>query len=508
MRRAIVLALCLLAGCDGGNGNEGGGGGGATNQAPTFTSSATATYAENTAADIPVYKAVATDPEGASIVYGIRNGSETPFFGIKPTGEVMVVVDVPDFENPKDVDKDNVYHVVITASDGVNTTEMNLAITITDVDEGSRAQVFAVLPTSSDMTAMAAGTGTSRVFVGQNTGQVYMYDTGTTTAPQLAFTMAGLSSRTGSALNRDYYYGLLGLIAAPDYASSGILYALVTSTDDHLELRRYRLNASGTPTSVEIVLRTPIPARSTSVPVDPLKPAPADAVGGGLAFSSDGYLFVATGQVDGYSAGAAIGARTDTLFGKILRLDVSQDGFPADPDRNYAIPPQIPGNPLNGTAALPEIYLLGLRDPKGISVHGDELFVSDGDYSAYQNLSPQYVYRVARADAGKRTGSGSGELPPAYSAPNSRWGGDFLYGGIVYRSVGSPTPNRFYFSTRAGGVRSIALADLVPGGANATYREEWVGGAYVFALDQQGYPLTLSPGPGGAAYQISRITPY
>lgn len=355
MRRAIVLALCLLAGCDGGNGNGGGGGGGGggtTNQAPAFTSSATVSYAENTAADILVYKAVATDPEGASIVYGIRNGSETPFFGIKPTGEVMVVVDVPDFENPKDVDKDNVYHVVITASDGVNTTEMNLAITITDVDEGSRAQVLAVLPTSAEMTAMA-GTGTSRVFVGQNTGQVYMYDAATTTAPQQVFTMAGLSSRTGGVLDRDYYYGLLGLVAAPDYASSGILYALVTTTDDHLELRRYRVNAWGTPTAVEIVLRTPIPARST-VPVDPLNPAPADALGGGLAFSSDGYLFVATGQVDNASAGAAIGARTDTLFGKILRLDVSQDGFPADPNRNYAIPPQIPGNPLNGTAALPE----------------------------------------------------------------------------------------------------------------------------------------------------------
>jgi hypothetical protein len=33
---------------------------------------------------------------------------------------------------------------------------------------------------------------------------------------------------------------------------------------------------------------------------------------------------------------------TDNWFGKVLRVDVNADDFPADPLRNYAIPPSNP----------------------------------------------------------------------------------------------------------------------------------------------------------------------
>src|SRR5262249_34429194 len=48
------------------------------------------------------------------------------------------------------------------------------------------------------------------------------------------------------------------------------------------------------------------------------------------------------------------------LLGKMLRLDVRTDAFPADPTRNYAIPPD---NPFVGTAGADEIFALGLRNP-------------------------------------------------------------------------------------------------------------------------------------------------
>ena len=48
------------------------------------------------------------------------------------------------------------------------------------------------------------------------------------------------------------------------------------------------------------------------------------------------------------------------LLGKILRLDVSVDGFPADPNRNYSIPAD---NPFVGIDGADEIYALGLRNP-------------------------------------------------------------------------------------------------------------------------------------------------
>ena len=51
---------------------------------------------------------------------------------------------------------------------------------------------------------------------------------------------------------------------------------------------------------------------------------------------------------------------TDNLLGKMLRIDISSDAFPEDPDRNYAIPPS---NPFVGVAGDDEIFAYGLRNP-------------------------------------------------------------------------------------------------------------------------------------------------
>jgi glucose/arabinose dehydrogenase len=72
-------------------------------------------------------------------------------------------------------------------------------------------------------------------------------------------------------------------------------------------------------------------------------------------------LYISSG--DGGSGGDPMGnaQNAGSLLGKILRIDVSADGFPADPARNYAIPP---GNPFAGaTPGADEVWLLGLRNP-------------------------------------------------------------------------------------------------------------------------------------------------
>lgn len=58
---------------------------------------------------------------------------------------------------------------------------------------------------------------------------------------------------------------------------------------------------------------------------------------------------------------AANAQSSDSLLGKVLRIDISTDAFPADPDRNYAIPAD---NPFAGQpGAQGEIFALGLRNP-------------------------------------------------------------------------------------------------------------------------------------------------
>ena len=95
---------------------------------PVFTSPATASARENQAS---AYMAVAMDADGDSLRYSL-SGTDAALFTIDAdTGEVRFIA-VPDFEAPGDDDGDNVYDITVTASDGTNSTNHNVAITVTD----------------------------------------------------------------------------------------------------------------------------------------------------------------------------------------------------------------------------------------------------------------------------------------------------------------------------------------------------------------------------------------
>jgi glucose/arabinose dehydrogenase len=78
--------------------------------------------------------------------------------------------------------------------------------------------------------------------------------------------------------------------------------------------------------------------------------------GGWIGFGPDGYLYLSAGD-----GGQAVSQNVASLLGKILRIDVDHDDFPADPVANYAIPPS---NPFYGSpSARGEVWAMGLRNP-------------------------------------------------------------------------------------------------------------------------------------------------
>ena len=104
--------------------------------APSFTSDAAVSVAENQTA---AYAALATDADGDTLSYSL-SGSDAALFMIDgATGEVSFI-EAPDFENPGDADGDNVYDIVVTASDGTNSTDQAVAITVTDENDGAAFQ--------------------------------------------------------------------------------------------------------------------------------------------------------------------------------------------------------------------------------------------------------------------------------------------------------------------------------------------------------------------------------
>ncbi len=104
----------------------------AVNDEPVVTGDATVRYAENGTAAVATY--TATDPDSNSVTWTLT-GDDAEDFSIN-TGGVLTFQTSPDFENPADAGGDNVYNVIVSASDGTLSGTLAVTITVTDVIEG------------------------------------------------------------------------------------------------------------------------------------------------------------------------------------------------------------------------------------------------------------------------------------------------------------------------------------------------------------------------------------
>ncbi|MGB9369520.1 MAG: hypothetical protein WCE79_26280 [Xanthobacteraceae bacterium] len=109
---------------------------GNVNEAPVITShgggdTAALTVTENTAA---VGTVVASDPEGA-VTYSIAGGADAALFTIDATTGALAFVSAPNFEAPTDAGADNVYDVIVQASDGAFSDTQTLAVTVGNLNE-------------------------------------------------------------------------------------------------------------------------------------------------------------------------------------------------------------------------------------------------------------------------------------------------------------------------------------------------------------------------------------
>ena len=108
----------------------------APNSPPTITSSAADSTPENVSTSTAVYTATATDPDASTTLsYSISGGADAALFNISASTGAVTFKASPNFEAPKDVGANNVYDIVVQASDGSLTATKSVAITVTDVQE-------------------------------------------------------------------------------------------------------------------------------------------------------------------------------------------------------------------------------------------------------------------------------------------------------------------------------------------------------------------------------------
>ncbi|WP_284186858.1 cadherin domain-containing protein, partial [Zoogloea oryzae] len=134
------------------------------NDAPTITSAATASVAENTTAVLTV---TSSDPDGGTPVYSIVGGADAAKFSINSSTGALSFLSAPNFEAPTDAGGNNVYDVTVQAADGAGgTTSQAIAVTVTNVNEAPAVTITPATYAATEQTTLTlSGTGLSVVDV-------------------------------------------------------------------------------------------------------------------------------------------------------------------------------------------------------------------------------------------------------------------------------------------------------------------------------------------------------
>jgi glucose/arabinose dehydrogenase len=415
-----AAALLLLAACGSGGGNGGDGGGGA-NAPPSFTSPGAASVAENSAGTF--FTASASDPDGNALTFSIVGGADAALMQITPGGALSFRTP-PDYEAPGDANRDNVYEITLSVSDGQASTTQALRITVTDSSAGS----FAVRRVGSGFSSPLFLTGlpdnSGRVLVVERAGRIRILNPATGAIAATPFLdITGQVSTDGER-------GLLAVALAPDYMASGRAYVYLTALDGRIELRRYTSPATNRdaldPATGDVILAIAHPRTNHN--------------GGWLGFDREGLIYMATGDGGGANDPDGNAQNRLSLLGKVLRIDVTQDAFPADPNRDYSIPPGNPG----GSMTAPELWALGLRNPFRASfdrVTG-ELWIGDVGQNAIEEVD-RLMGGLGGVNFGWPRYEGTRQLIPGSAPamyPVTEYGrgsgpleGASITGGYVYR---------------------------------------------------------------------------
>lgn len=335
-----------------------------------------------------------------------------------------------------------------------------------------------------------AGDGSGDIFIVEKAGKILLAKNGKLqTQPFLDIT-----SRVKSSGSEQ---GLLSVAFHPSYKSNGFFYVYYIDTFGNTVVARFTANQdrnSADPTSFKEILGIKQPYSNHN--------------GGQLAFGPRGLLWIGVG--DGGSEGdpRGNGQNTNTLLGKILRIDV-------DHGNPYSIPPNNPF--VNGKGGKPEIWAYGLRNPWRFSFDSQthDLYIGDVGQNQWEEidfvpstLQPgfNFGWKVMEGTHCYAPSSNCDQagltLPVAeysHTPDNCAVMGGYVYRGSQFRSIagvyffGDYCSGRIWGMDRDAGGKWIT-AQVGRGGAGfSAFGEDGSGEIYVCDLDNGTiYHLTVS----------------
>ncbi|MGD9720582.1 MAG: PQQ-dependent sugar dehydrogenase [Pirellulales bacterium] len=193
-----------------------------------------------------------------------------------------------------------------------------------------------------------AGDGTNRLFVPSQMGTIYVFPNDPSVEEPQVF--LDISSRVVYE-DKQNEKGFLGMAFHPQYRTNGQFFVYYTpqgtARPHTIAVSRFRVSKDdpnkADPDFEERLLEVEHPFWNHK--------------GGTIVFGPDGSLYIAVGDGGLANDPYKNGQNTNTLLGKILRIDVDH----RDGDKPYAIPKDNPFVGQSGKA--PEIYAYGLRNP-------------------------------------------------------------------------------------------------------------------------------------------------
>lgn len=374
------------------------------------------------------------------------------------------------------------------------------------------AALAAAAPASAAVTLELFGSGfNAPVYLNGRANTLYVVEQGGRILAVERGTRARTTFFTVPNIETGGEKGLLGLAFDPFYKTNGRFYVNVTArVGGQLvsEVRRYT-NPAIAIEAAAVVLRVDQPYDNHKA--------------GWIDFAPDKMLYVAFGDGGSANDPQNFAQNKASLLGKILRIDVSRDGFPADPNRNYRIPA---ANPFGS-----EVFAYGLRNPfrNSIDRTTGDIYIGDVGQSRFEEIN-----RIAAGTSGQNFGwrplegtlptPGVGDpIPPGTVAPLAGYdhsaGDRSITGGYVYRGSGrnsiAELDGRYVFADFVSGrlwsmaldgtgrteftAASAPFGSLNPssfgeGGSKELYVLDY--GGRIFRI--KGTPAVASPGASGA----------
>ena len=360
----------------------------------------------------------------------------------------------------------------------------------------------------------------NRLFIVEKRGVIKILDL--TTGVVLAVPFLDIDALVGGGTTQNSEQGLLGLAFHPNYAVFGFFYVSYTDNFGDTVIARYVV--SGDPEVADA---------ASAHPIMSINQPQTNHNGGWIGFGpNDGYLYIATGDGggggdddSGHTAGTGNSQDiTNNLLGKMLRIDVNGDDFPADANRNFVVPPD---NPFVGVTGDDEIWSYGLRNPwrPSFDRESGDLYIADVGQQLWEEIDFQpasspggenYGWRCREGAHDFNFGAFCGSLTFTEPIHEYAHGGSpfrcSITGGYVYRGCAIPSLQGTYFfadwcsrqiwSFRYDGVTLTELTDrtveLDPaGGASiidiASFGEDAAGEIYIVEQNITGEIFKIVP---------------